>query len=132
MVRMLDDVKPEIVLVPDEDEEFGPYLELDIERLRRSKYPQMAFAYEYPMPTEDGWNGRDKPYPSKPHVKAYKWRPGLTYHPYKRRARLSNFGKDDYILGHSRMRHLCFWNEEIREMKLRGTQAKKEWSHGMG
>lgn len=126
MIRMLDSVKPEIVICPDEDEIFGKGIIRDIEELKRSKHRQMAFAYQYPMPSEDNFIYKDKPLPSKPHVKMYKWEKGLTFIPYIGRARITNYGKE-YVLGKSKMLHYCFWNKEIRKLKLRNTAIKMKW-----
>lgn len=130
MLRMLDLVRPSIVLSIDEDEMFGDGIEKDIFRLRNSKKNQMAFKYLWPMPSVDGIMPRNKPLPSKPHVKAYKWRPGLSYIPYMRRARVTGYKKNDYIIGKSMIAHYCFWNEELRSMKMEKTisaKKKMEW-----
>ena len=126
LIRMLDDVKPEIVLFPDEDESFGPGIEKDINRLRKSDKRQMAFNYEYPAPSTDGWKWH-KPYPSEPHIKCYKWEEGLTYIPYKKRASLSKYGKFNYKLAKSKVLHYCFYTPELRRNKLWSGPAKKKW-----
>lgn len=127
LLRRLDDIKPELVLFPDEDEEFGPGIEEDLRRFRKSDKQQLAFNYLFPAPTEDGWRHK-KPYPSEPHIKAYKWRDGLTYIPYKKRASLSNYGKFHYKLAKSEILHYCFYTHELRKNKLWDGPAKKEWA----
>jgi hypothetical protein len=126
MLRLLDTVKPSIVLAPDEDEVFGEGIEDDIETLRRSKHSQMAFEYVVPMPTNDGFDTGPKPYPSKSHVKAFRWKPGLTYLPYKRRARLANYSKTAFVLGKSKILHYAFYTEEMRKTHLTTAKAKME------
>lgn len=128
MMRMLDNVKPELVLVLDEDEKITPEIKEDYDILRKSKHYQMAFNYKYPMPSVDEYKGKEKPYPSKPHTKLYKWKSGLTFYPYKRRARLTNFGKESYCKGNAEILHYCFYNEEIRSVKIKGTKEKIKWS----
>jgi len=126
MLRILDTVRPRVVLCPDEDEMFGPEIDEDIDTLLSMKHGQMAFGYQAPMPTKDGVDTGPKPYPSKPHVKAYPWRPGLTYLPYKRRARLANYPKDAFVLGKSKMLHYAFYTEEMRKKHPTTTKGKME------
>jgi hypothetical protein len=126
LLRMLDDVKPELVLFPDEDEVFGLGIDDDLKRFIKSDKQQLAFNYQYPAPTIDGWKHK-KPYPSKPHIKVYKWKPGLTYIPYKKRASLSNYGKFHYKMAKSKMVHYCFYTPELRKRKLWTGPAKKRW-----
>lgn len=130
MLRMLDDVEPDLVLTLDEDEKITPEIEEGFATLQKSKHGQMAFNYRFPMPSVDNYVGKNKPYPSKEHVKLYKWKPGLTFHPYKGRARLSNYGKMDYCIGKAEILHYCFYNKEIRKMKIKGTKEKINWSKG--
>ena len=115
MLRMLDTVKPTVVLCPDEDEMFTAEIDEDIAALSKLKRGQMAFGYKAPMPTRDGFDTGPKPYPSKPHVKAYRWQKHLTYLPYKRRARLANFDKHDMLKGHAQILHYSMYTQEMRD-----------------
>jgi hypothetical protein len=126
LIRMLDDVKPDLVLFPDEDEMFEDAIDVDIKRLMKSGRMQMAFNYKYPAPTIDGWKWY-KAYPQNSHVKMFKWREGLTYIPYKKRARLSNYHKFDYKIGISKILHYCFYTPELRKNKLWNEGQKKKW-----
>jgi len=126
MIRMLDVVKPEMVMCPDEDEMFDKNIIKDIEVFKQRKDKQMAFVYKYPMPTEGRIVYGHKPLPSKAHVKLYKWKKGLTYFPYLGRARITNYGKK-YILGKAEMLHYCYYTEEMRNSKLRNTKEKEKW-----
>ena len=126
LLRKLDNVKPDLVLFPDEDEIYGDEIEDDIRRFMKSDKRQLAFNYLHPAPTIDGWKHK-KPYPSEPHIKAYKWEKGLTYIPYKRRASLSNYGKFHYKLAKSKILHYCFYTPELRREKLWTGEAKKKW-----
>ena len=126
LIRMLDDVKPDLVLFPDEDEMFEDAIDVDIKRLMKSGRMQMAFNYKYPAPTIDGWKWY-KAYPQNSHVKMFKWREGLTYIPYKKRARLSNYHKFDYKRGISKILHYCFYTPELRKNKLWNEGQKKKW-----
>jgi len=127
LLRSIDDVKPELVLFPDEDEIFGLGIEDDIRRFMKSDKQQLAFNYQHPAPTVDGWEHK-KPYPSAPHIKAYKWKEGLTYIPYKKRASLSNYGKLNFKLAKSKILHYCFYTPELRKNKLWSCPEKKEWA----
>jgi hypothetical protein len=124
MLRMLDKVKPRLVLVPDEDEMFGKGFGQDLKRFVKSDLPQLAFRYD--NPTEDGWKWY-KALPYKPHVKVFKWRSGLTFIPYRKRARLHNYGPKSYMLAKSRIQHYCFYTPEIRAEKLKGKKRKMDW-----
>lgn len=126
LIRMLDEVKPDIVLFPDEDESFGKGIEKDIKKFKESRYQQLAFNYAYPAPSIDGWKWR-KPYPANPHVKCFKWRGNLTFIPYKKRARLSNYGKWNYMMAKSKILHYCFYTPELRKNKLWNGPQKKKW-----
>lgn len=77
MIRMLDDVEPDIVLSLDEDECFSEGILEDIKAFAESKYQQALFTYE--MVTNDGVDVRT--YPERPHGKMFKWRHGLTFKP---------------------------------------------------
>lgn len=126
LIRMLDGVKPELVLFPDEDESFGQGIEEDIRRFRKNKKRQLAFNYAFPAPTVDGWQWH-KPYPAEPHIKCYKWESGLTYIPYTKRASLTKYGKLDFKMAKSKILHYCFYTPELRKNKLWNGAAKKKW-----
>lgn len=116
MIRMLDGVKPDMVLSHDEDEEVEDITD-DIYDFLLSKHRQMALAYKYPMPTEDGsLLPGGKPFPSKPHVMVIKWQPGLTFAPYMSRNRITQYGKK-YMLGKAKILHYCYYTEELRRIK---------------
>lgn len=126
LLRKLDSVKPEIVLFPDEDESFGEGIEEDIRRFKKSGKQQLAFNYQHPAPTVDGWSHK-KPYPSEPHIKCYKWKKDLTYIPYQKRASLSNYGKFSFKMAKSKILHYCFYTPELRKDKLWTGPEKKKW-----
>ena len=117
MLRRLDDVKPDLVLCPDEDEIFGAGLADDIAAFMDSDKLGMMFAYHAPLPTADGavlFDG--KPYPGLPHMKAFKWREGLTYEDYTGFARVTNYvDKGCHYHAKTQIWHYCCWSPEQRE-----------------
>jgi hypothetical protein len=130
MIRMLDDVRPDMVLSHDEDEEVELSIFDDIKKFEKSDYKQMALAYKLPMPTEKNYDlGLNKPFPSKPHVMVIKWKPGLTFNPYMSRNRITQYGKK-YMLGKAKILHYCYYTLELRELKLQTAshKGKLEWA----
>ena len=120
-LRMLDDVKPDIVLQPDHDEIFDGKLEL--EEFMASPYEMMFFDYFYPMPTDDGRDIpelKGKPYPSLPHCKAFKWRQGLSFAPYMGLAQPTQYANKPYFRSKVKIKHYTMWTKDMEE-------AKKEW-----
>jgi len=117
MLRELDNVQPDLVLCPDEDEIFGTGLQEDIKAFMESDKRAMMFAYKSPIPTDDGevlFDGR--PYPGLPHMKAFKWRPGLTYRNYTGFARVTDY-YDPSCHYHAKtlIHHFCCWTKEMRK-----------------
>jgi hypothetical protein len=117
-VRMLDDVKPDLVFFPDEDESFPEpeYLVKDLRRFYKSRINQLAFRrinFWDSMDTvrKDIWNGHHGP-----HVRLFKWRPGLTYQPYLGFNRVSSFGKKR-TFARTGMKHYAFMRKEDREWR---------------
>lgn len=125
-LRMLDEVKPDIVLFPDEDESF-PEPELmarDLERFWKSGKNQLAFTRcnfwdSMDMVRKDRW------IPYKPHVKVYKWREGLTYYPYLGWNCVSTYGKKKMV-ARSAVRHYAYLEKEERERRFHDLYSEKQ------
>jgi glycosyltransferase involved in cell wall biosynthesis len=119
MLRMLDHVKPDIVLTPDQDEEFGPGLLDELYRFTNCPSRALMFIYTIPMPTCDGsliW----RRYPGLPHMKAYKWRPGLTYVPYQSCAQVRQYATPKVQLrAETQILHYCYWSADLRKARAR-------------
>jgi len=116
MLREIDrrQLTPNIVLTPDQDEEFGSQVKEDLARLEASRYLALMFRYE--MVTAD--NASVPIYPRMPHMKAFKWQPGLTYRPYRGFAMIRNYVAQKYRLSAvSKMRHYCFYTPELRKQR---------------
>jgi hypothetical protein len=117
-IRMLDGVRPDLVFFPDEDESFPEpeHLVKDLARLYRSRRDQLAFRrinFWDSMETvrKDTWNGYHGA-----HVRVYKWREGLTYHPYIGFNRVSSYGKRR-LFASTGMKHYAFMRKEDREWR---------------
>jgi hypothetical protein len=114
MLREVHKLAPTLVLTPDQDEEFGPEIREDLAALLASDRQALMFRYE--MLTVDG--ACVPMYPRLPHMKAFKWRPDLTYRPYKYCAIVTNYaGRRYQLAARSRMRHLCYFTPELRAQR---------------
>jgi hypothetical protein len=117
-LRILDDVRPDLVLFPDEDEAFPEpeYLAEDLLRFYRSKKKQLAFR------RINFWDGMDTVRSDRwtnvngPHTRIYKWQPGLTYFPYVGYNRVASYGKRQMV-ARSAMKHYAFMTREEREWR---------------
>ncbi len=125
-LRMLDDVRPELVLFPDEDESFPEpeFLIKDLKRLYRSKKNQIAFKRcnfwdSMELVRKDRWIGY------KPHVKIYKWRSGLSYHPYIGWNCVSTYGTKK-LVARSAVKHYAYMEKEERERRFRELYEEKQ------
>ena len=119
-LRMLDDVPPElipdIVLAPDQDEVFGDGLAEDLNRLMVSKESGLMFSYE-PLESDDGrLINRGIPYPPDPHMKAFKYKRGLSYFPYHGDARIGVY-HNDWIMAQSKIKHYAAWTQAMQDSK---------------
>lgn len=119
-IRMLDEVKPQLVICLDDDEEFSEVFALELQRFWESDKVAMMFRYQAPMPTNDDrviLNGRA--YPPSPHMKAYKWIPGLTYKPYQGYARVTEYAHDaaKHWMADTEIKHYCMYTQEMEKEK---------------
>lgn len=116
MLREIDTLKlaPILVLTPDQDEQFGPSIRSDLKRLLESGRQSLMFRYE--MMTDDGVGV--PVYPRNPHMKAWKWTPGLSYNPYLGNAQVRNYaGRKHQLAAESKMRHYCYFTPELRRRR---------------
>jgi len=122
-LRMLDNAKPDIVLVPDQDEMFPAGFEKELRDFWAS--PQMGMMFEYePLETIDGKVVNEgMPYPPTPHMKAFKWLPALSYYPYHGYGNIAKFHNED-----------CHWKAEHKLIHLacytKGMEENKVWRGG--
>jgi hypothetical protein len=118
-LRMLDEVKPDLVFFPDEDEAYGEpdLVARDLHRLIRSGKKQLAFHRcnfwdSMHMVRKDKWAYY------RPHVKVYRWQPGLTYLPYAGFNRLTNYGRRK-VVARTVIKHYAFLEKSERERRYR-------------
>jgi hypothetical protein len=127
MLRMLDDVKPDLVLSVDQDEIFEDTIKTEMMDFYKSDKLGMMFNYVSPMPTDDGsiiLGG--KPYPLHPHMKAYKWKPDLTYLPYCGNAKIRKYsGSRDWYMAKTKILHYSMYRKEWQVQKE--SFIKKFW-----
>jgi hypothetical protein len=79
-IRMLDDVKPDIVLFPDSDEVYPDNLKQVLEDFWKSPFECLWFNLLY-LWDDPQHARRDSLFKSMHHVRAFKWREGLTFLP---------------------------------------------------
>jgi len=119
MLRMLDEVRPDMVLNLDEDEVFeSENIEEDLKLFWNSEFKQLSFDYCNPMP-----GMAPKLYPDHEHIKAFKWQPKLTFIPYKGSARLSNI-KSVTKCPRTKILHYCWFDKECIEYRNKRRKRK--------
>lgn len=131
-LRLCDEFEPDIVLCPDEDEVFEDSIVDELKAFYFSEKKGMFFEYT-PLETDDGRvvnNG--VPYPPDPHMKAFKWRKGLSYFPYHGNATIAQYcNKADHWQAKTKIKHYCCWRKPWQDRKrfrsdtpmARGTKA---------
>jgi hypothetical protein len=114
------DVKPDIVLCPDEDEVFDDNMKDELEWFWRSDKDGMMFDY-HPLETNDGRvvNG-GMPYPPDPHMKAFKYKEGISYFPYQGDAKIAQYSRPkSWFKAKTKIRHYPAFTKAM--------QAAKHW-----
>jgi hypothetical protein len=119
MIRMLDDVKPDIVISLDEDEIFDDTINEEIKDFEKSDKLAMMVNYN-PMPTENNEKIlKNLPYPILPHMKIFKWKSGLTYKGYHGNALVPEYNKREFWWNaRSKINHYCFYKKEWLPKKI--------------
>lgn len=120
LLRMIDDVKPDVVLIPDHDEMYEDTIKEDIKKFCDSGKDMMFF--DFITPTDDGriipeLNG--KGYPSLAHCSGFRWVEGLTYYPYCGLAMPTNYANVPNNRYHAvtKIKHYAMWTKELEEKK---------------
>ena len=123
LVRSLDELKPDIVLMPDQDEVFEGDIVNEMQLFWNSNKKILFFQYAAPMPTSDGriiLGGRS--YPKLPHTLGYKWQPDIGYRPYcglGQPTQLANIGGIRWD-AKTKVKHYCMYTPEMEA-------EKREW-----
>lgn len=110
-------VRPDYVLFIDSDEAYHP-IEFwdDFCSFMESGHELMMFDYE--MKTVDG--RKVMKYPKARHCKAYKWVPGITYHPYRGYARPTwPTSVCREWPAHTPIYHYCFYTRQMESVKMK-------------
>jgi hypothetical protein len=122
LARSLDDVRPDIVLTPDQDEVFEDSIDQELLEFWTSPKRIMLFKYLGPMPTCDGrlvLNGGT--YPKTAHALGWKWQEGIGYHPYCGLAQPTQLAAPEGIPwqwhARTRVKHYCMWTTEMEAAK---------------
>ena len=119
MVRMLDQLpEVDVVLSLDEDEAFGVGFHQDLRNFINSDKNYAMMGYEKPMPSKNGFMDQyDRVYPAASHCKMYKFRPGLTFNPYRGYAKPTNFVHESPFAAQSKILHYCFYDQACRDTR---------------
>ena len=121
LLRMLDEVKPDIVVTSDSDEIFEDGFSEELLRFWESDKMMMRVHAKLPMPTIDGRIAAEgKLYPSGANCRVYKWKEGLTYDNYRGYCQVSNYADNNEItwFAEKGYHHYCFWTKEIEKIKI--------------
>lgn len=121
LLRLLDDVQPDIVCSLDIDEIFEDSIYEELVEFCGSDKKAMMFKY-LPCPSESG--GSTIVYPLDPHMKIFKWNAGLSYTRYKKRGQITEYANNPKLLWNAstKINHYCMWTEEMREAKYKFIQ----------
>ncbi len=117
-LKIVEGCQPDIVLCPDEDEVFGLGLEDELKLFWDSPKLGMMFQYD-PLATNDGRVvNAGQPYPGLPHMKAYKFRAGLSYFPYHGDGKIAQYARPEFWWhAETRIQHLCCWTPAMEAAK---------------
>jgi hypothetical protein len=114
LIRACDALKPDFVLFVDSDEAYGLGFDAEFEDFANSDSHVMMFDYE--MVTDDGRSVIK--YPKARHCKAYRWRQGISYRPYKGYARPVWPARECVVWNaETPIRHFCFYTKEMEQTK---------------
>jgi len=116
LLRLLDGIKPDIVVALDIDEIFEDGMKDEIMEFWKSDKKAMMVGYN-PCLTNDGRNAGV--YPLGAHMKIFKWTEGLTYRNYKNYAQVTQYAGNPQIIWYARhkINHYCMWTKEMEEVK---------------
>lgn len=116
LLRMLDESKPDIVIALDVDECFDYSMKEEILEFWKSDKKSMMVSYNM-CPSKEGTC--KVVYPSKPHMKIFKWQPFLSYIPYLGYAQINQYANkpENTWYAKSKIDHFCMWTESMEKIK---------------
>ena len=129
LLRLLDDVMPDIVYTIDIDEMFEETISNEVLEFWNSDKLCMMFNYNV-CPTID--NRKSGIYPADPHALAFKWQKNLTYKNYASRAQITQYANRPDVVWHARTKinHYCAWTKQMevdKEIWAKKLYGKKGW-----
>lgn len=119
-IRMLDDVKPDIVLFPDSDEVYPENLMEQLKKFWEDENKKTFWFRLLYMWNDEQHFRNDGKWKCIHHVRAFKWQPKITYLPYKGYACPTTFGKlprDTKFHSDTPIKHYGYMTEEQRKRK---------------
>jgi len=125
-IRMLDEVEPDIVLFPDSDELYCDDLMDILENFWASHKEACWFEMKYCWWDENHVR-LDRHFKKMVHVRAFKWKPNITYEPYGGFACPNNFRGEKHrkFLSKSPVKHLKFLKKENKEQVEKESKEKE-------
>jgi len=119
-IRMLDEVKPDIVLFPDSDEIYPNNLMEQLKEFWEDE-EKITFWFRLLYMWNDEQHFRnDGLYKRIHHVRAYKWQPNITYKPYAGYAcptTFINLPRETRFNSNAPTKHYGYMTEELRDRK---------------
>lgn len=117
-IRLLDDVKPDVVLFPDSDESYPADFKNTLDKFIKSGLNTLWFGLMY------YWNHphvvrRDGRWKAIHHVRAYRWQPGITYIPYAGYTNPTTFINEKKFHSPSAINHWGYMIKADRERKYK-------------
>ena len=127
-IRMLDEVKPDIVLFPDSDEIYPDNMMEQLEKFwKDEKAVTFWFRLLYMWDDENHFRN-DGLYKKIHHVRAYKWQPGITYKPYAGYACPTTFRslpRETRYNSDAPTKHYGYMTEALRDRKY--SRSRKDY-----
>jgi len=122
LLRLVDSAedKPDIIVFIDQDELIAdlPAFRAELDEFWHSDKDGMMMGYE-PLVTRDGETVNDgAPYPPEPHMKAYKWREGLSYWPWHYHGIVGPYVNPAcHWKARASILHYCCYTKGLRDLK---------------
>lgn len=112
--------KPDIIICPDQDEIIGDNPEdfrRELEAFWKSDKKTMRFKYLPLITVDNRIVNNGVPYPVEPHIKAFKWKDGLSYFPYHGNGMPARYVNAPVWDAETRISHYCCWTKAMESRK---------------